>query len=158
MLNGSYKILYIKVGTDWLPIGCLTNNAFSEEVAILSSSTRDNSNGWGSGVPTTQSYSISFSGILTLDNRGGTVITYAQIKALKRARTKIEWKIYSSEGGDTDEGFGYFTSIGEANEIDEAIAFDGEILGTGDPSITTWEPPAVTDLTIMIPAYNTGKN
>ena len=157
MLNGSYKILYIKSGESWLPIGCLTSNSISEGVSMLDSSTRDNTDGWTSSVPTSQSYSISFSGVLTLDDRGGTVMTYADIKALKRARTKINWRIDSSEGGDTDEGFGYFVSLGEANEIDSAITFDGEIVGTGNPSITTWTPDSPPELTEIEPYYSAGK-
>lgn len=158
MLNGTYKILYIKSGSTFYPIGCLTGNSIAEEAEMLDSTTRDNTDGWTSGVPTTQAYSISFSGILTLDSRGGTVITYSELKTLKRARTKIEWKITSSEGGDTDEGYGYIVSLGEAQGVDEAITFDGEIIGTGNPSVTTWSPPAVPDLTTMIPEYEDGKN
>lgn len=158
MLNGSYKLLYIKSGVDWFPIGCLTDNSFTEGTGTLDASTRDNTDGWQSSVPTTQNYTISFSGIVTLDDRGGTVIKYADLVALKRARTKIEWKIYSSEGGDTEEGYGYLTSISDSASLDDAVSFDGEILGTGAPSTTTWTPPAVPDLTLMIPSYEGGKN
>lgn len=157
MLNGSYKILYIYSGVDFFPIGCLTSNAIEESVSMLESSTRDNSNGWRSSVPTSQSFSISFSGILTLDDRGATVITYAQLKALKRARTKIQWKIDSSEGGDTDQGYGYITSLSETQEVDNAITFDGAITGSGDPSVTEWTPPEYSDVLDMIPIYNTAK-
>lgn len=157
MLNGSYKILYIYSGVDFYPIGCLTTNAIEESVSMLESSTRDNSNGWRSSVPTAQSFSVSFSGILGLDDRGGTVITFAQLKAFKRARTKIQWKIDSSEGGDTDQGYGYITSLSETQEINEAITFDGSIVGTGDPSITEWTPPEYSDLIEMIPIYESAK-
>lgn len=157
MLNGGYKLLYIKSGIDWFPIGCLTNNSFSESSGTLDVSTRDNTDGWQSIVPTIQNYNISFSGIVTVDDRGGTVLKYADLVALKRGRTKIEWKIYSSEGGDTEEGFGYISSISDSASIEDSVSFSGEILGTGAPSTTTWTPPSVPDLTIMIPSYEIGK-
>ena len=157
-MNGTYKLLYIYFVDAYYPIGCLTSNSFSEGVSMLGSTTRDNTDGWGSSVPTSQGYNISFSGILTLDNRGSTVITYADIKGLKRSRTKIQWRIVMSDGtGDTDQGYGYITSISQSASVDEAISFDGEITGVGVPSVTTWTPPTLDDLESMIPPYEAAK-
>jgi TP901-1 family phage major tail protein len=157
-MNGSLKILYLYSNTEWFPIGCLTSNSISESSETLSSTTRDNTDGWTSAVPTNQSYSISFDGILTEDDRGGTVITYGEIKALKRNRTQIQWKIAMSDGsGDTDAGYGYITSIGESANIDEFISFSGQIIGVGDPSIESWTPPTYDDIIDMIPIYDAAK-
>ena len=158
-MNGSYKILYIYSGAEWFPIGCLTSNSISESTDVLDSSTRGNTDGWKSFVPTNQSFTISFDGILSEDNRGGTILTYGDIKGFKRARTKIQWRIAMSDGsGDTDAGYGYITSIGEAASIDEFITFTGEIIGVGDPSVTSWTPPTYDDIIDMIPIYESAKN
>lgn len=155
--NGTYKILYIKSGTEYFPIGCLTENEFSEEVQMLNSTTRDNSDGWGSGVPTRQSYTISFSGLSTFDDLGETIIDYAMLQSLKRARTKIDWKIYSSLGGDTDSGSGYITSLSNAATVDEYVSFSGEIIGTGLPIFAEGVPVDPLSLDNMLIPYEIAK-
>lgn len=156
--NGLYKILYIKSDSVYFPIGCLISNSFSESVEMLGTTTRENTDGWKSSIPTLQEYSISFDGLITFDDRGETVITYAEIKALKRARTKIEWKIMSNLGGDTDEGTGYIVSLGDSATIDEYTSFNGEIVGFGIPTITAGTViPSPPDIEDMIPPYDEAK-
>lgn len=157
-MNGTYKILYIYHVDDYYPIGCLTSNSFSEGVEVLDSTIRGNTGGWGTFTPTSQSYNISFSGILTLDDRGSTIVTYADLQGIKRNRTEVQWRIAMSDGeGDTDEGTGYITSLNQVASIDESISFDGEITGSGEPTTTTWTPPTYNDIIDMIPIYNAAK-
>lgn len=156
-MNGSYKILYIYFVDNYYPIGCLTENSFSEEVEMIDSTVRTNTDGWGSSRPTRQSYNISFSGVLSLDDRGGTIVTYPDLTGLKRSRTEILWRINSSEGGDTEQGSGYITSLTDAASVDEAVTFSGEIVGIGEPETTTWTPPTYDDIINMIPIYNGAK-
>ena len=154
MDNGTYKLLYIYNVDDYYPIGCLTSNSISESAEVLEATTRGNSNGWTSIVPTAQSFSIGFSGVLEYTDRGGTIITYGTLKGLKRSRTKIQWRIVNSDGsGETDQGEGYLTSLSESAEMNSFVTFDGEIQGTGDPSTTTWTPTSYPDLDSMIPPY-----
>lgn len=134
--NGIYKVLYIKVSTEWFPIGCLTSNSFSESVSMLGTTTRDNTNGWETSVPTTQSFNISFSGVLIFGNREETVITYDDLIVLKRARTQIEWKIESAQGGNIENGYGYITSLSDSASIDTFLTFNGEIVGYSSPTTT----------------------
>lgn len=155
--NGTYKLLYVEVDSEYYPIGCLTSNSFSETTETLDASTRQNTDGWGSVVPTRQSYTISFSGIAGFDDLGGTVVSYSQLQTIKRNRTKINWKIYSSLGGDTDSGSGYITSLSNSASIDEAVNFDGEIIGTGLPTLTAGVPEDPIDLVDMIPIYEAAK-
>jgi len=157
MDNGSNKLLYIKKGGTFYPVGCLTSNSFSESVDMIPSTTRENVNGWTSSVPTTQSYSISFDGLITYDDRGQTVITFRDIQALKRGRTLIEWKIESSSGGDTDHGKGYITEIGDQSNIDEFISFSAQIQGFGEPEIIAGVTPPQPGLDDFIPYYETAK-
>ena len=72
--NGGYRILYIDSGAGYLPVGCLTSHSFSEESETLNTTTRDNG-GWSTEVPTNQSYSISFDG-LVLDNLSSILIRF----------------------------------------------------------------------------------
>lgn len=152
MQNGNDRLLYIYNVDDFYPIGCLRSNSFSESTDVLDATMRTDANGWVHAVPTTQSYEIAFDGVLSVENRGGTILTYGDIKALKRTRTKIQWKIISADG-DSEEGFGYFVSLGDQAGVGEFVTFSGSILGVGSPNSTAWTPPTYGDLTDMIPAY-----
>ena len=63
--KGEDRILYIKIDNLFVPIGCLTENSFSESVDTIDTTTRENM-GWTSSRPVMQSYSISFNGIQIL--------------------------------------------------------------------------------------------
>ena len=91
-INGSNRILYIKIDETYLPIGCLTSDSFSESVEMLTTTTRDNA-GWATSTPTTQSYNISFDGLIinTFFNGGDfTKISLDKLRDLKRNRTLID--------------------------------------------------------------------
>lgn len=154
MIDGSDKLLYIydTVGTVWLPIGCLTSNSLSESTDMLDATMRTDADGWTQAVPSFQNYSISFDGVITLDDRGATIINYEDIVALKRARTKIQWRITSGEG-EAEEGTGYFVSLSDSASIGEFVTFSGEIQGTGAITSTAWTPPTYPDIESMIPPY-----
>ena len=155
--NGTYKVLYIELDSVFKPVGCLTDNSFSESVEVIDSTTRQNTGGWGTSTPTRQSYSISFSGIETFDDLGETVVSYYNLQTIKRNRTKINWKIYSSLGGNTESGSGYITSLNSSASIDEAVSFDGEIIGFGIPAIEEGIPEDPLELVDMIPIYEAAK-
>jgi predicted secreted protein len=126
--NGGYRILYIDSGAGYLPVGCLTSHSFSEESETLNTTTRDNG-GWSTEVPTNQSYSISFDG-LVLDNLSSTQQTYYDLKNIKRDRTLINWRI-----NEDDYGSGYIVSLNDENEIDTNVSFSAELVGYGKPII-----------------------
>ena len=131
VVKGDLKILYIKEGLTYLPIGCLTSHGFSESVETLDTTTRDN-NGWNTSKPTNQSYSISFDGVLTQELLSTTKVTFGQIKQLKRSRTLIEWKI-EDDNGNIDYGSGFFTDLSETASLNEFVTFNGTIIGYGKP-------------------------
>ena len=131
--NGTNKLLYIYVVDTYFPIGCLTNNSFSEQSDMLDTTTRQNAGGWKSSIPTNQSYNISFSGLITTTDNGGTILTYDDIQTLKRNRTKINWKTNSELTGYSDFGMGYISSLSNDAAIDENISFSAEIVGYGEP-------------------------
>ena len=132
-LNGTYRILSIKVSGNYLPIACLESNSFSETIDFLDTTTRSNPNGWKSSIPTMQGYEIPFNGIISTD--GTNKVSYRDLEGLKRAKTRIEWKLESLEGDDIDYGDGYLSGLTKDASIDEHISFSGSIVGYSEPLI-----------------------
>jgi hypothetical protein len=135
MIDGTYSILYIKWGDEFLPIGCLTSDSFSEDIEMLDSTTRDNA-GWRTSTPTNQSYNISFDGIVKNTNFNGgdfTKISLDRLRVLKRSRTLIEWKTQDNNLTFVDSGFGHITSLSKEASSDEFISFSANIEGYGAP-------------------------
>jgi len=133
--NGDDRILYIKYLGNWLPIGCLKSNSFSENAEMLPTTTRDN-DGWNTSRPTTQSYSITFDGIqINTTMAGGVfeVASYDRLKLLKRNKTLLDWKIQGSLFPTVDYGKGYINEISEASPVDDFLTFSGSIIGYGKP-------------------------
>jgi hypothetical protein len=131
-INGGYRFLYIKSGELYYPIGCLTSNSFSETAEMLPTTTRDNPNGWTTSRPTTQSYNISFDGLVTSETDLANTITYKGLKAIKRSRTLIDWKIADDDFTNYEYGQGYITGLSDSANIDEFVSFNGSIVGFGE--------------------------
>ena len=139
MIDGTYSILYIKWEDEFLPIGCLTSDSFSEDIEMLDSTTRDNA-GWRTSTPTNQSYNISFDGIVKNTNFNGgdfTKISLDRLRVLKRSRTLIEWKTQDNNLTFVDSGFGHITSLSKEASSDEFISFSANIEGYGSPYSTS---------------------
>ena len=131
--NGTFKLLYLFVEGEYFPVGCLTNNSFSEQSDMLDTTTRQNAGGWKTSIPTNQSYNISFSGLITTNDNSGTILTYDDLRLLKRNRTQINWKTNSEITGYSDFGMGYINSLSNDAAVDENISFSAEIVGYGEP-------------------------
>jgi hypothetical protein len=158
MIRGDEIILHIYDTTElkWYPIGCLTSNSFTEDVEAvrkIGGREADLTAGWTNMFPLSQSYEINFAGVLTLDDRGGTVINYEQVRALKRARTKIQWHLTGLDVG----GRGYITSLGNQASVDEFVSFDGTITGVGAPVSGKVETPSYPDIEDPLPYYHAQK-
>jgi len=129
-ISGVDRILEIKTEGVWIPIGCLTGNSFSESSEMLGTTTRDNTNGWTSSVPTNQSYTIQFEALLTNEYTSTTRVTYYQMKLYKRNKDLIDWRV--DDGlGDYDYGKAYISDLGDANNVDEFVSFSGTLQGYG---------------------------
>lgn len=131
--NGVSKIIFIYINGDYVPIGCLTSNSFSETSETLETTTRQNTEGWRTSIPTMQSYSISFSGLVTENDRSSSILTYKDLQTLKREKTKFSWKINTNDPTKSDFGSGYIISLSNNAEIDSFIDFSAEIQGYGKP-------------------------
>lgn len=138
-IDSTYNLLYIDFGEGFYPVACLTENGFSESIETLDTTTRDNT-GWKTQVLTTQSYEISFSGLVinTVFAKGDfTKISYDKLKELKRNRTLFDWKIQDNELQFIESGQGQITSLSSTSSIDEFVSFEGTIIGYGVPSSTS---------------------
>ena len=130
--NGTYKTLSIKQYDMYVPIGCLTDNSFSETTEMIDTTVRTNVNGWKSSRPVGQSYNIDLSGLVTKESLVSGVVTFYEIQQIKRNREAFDWKI---EGGIdlVEYGTGHFTSLSKPMPIDDFISFNASIEGQGEP-------------------------
>ena len=137
--NGEDRVLYIKYLGNWMPVGCLTGNSFSESSTMLDTTTRDNS-GWSTSRPSNQAYSITFEGIqINTTVAGGTftVASYDRLKQLKRSRTLLDWKIQGTVFPIVDYGKCYVTELSETSNVGEYLSFSGSMTGYGIPLTRT---------------------
>lgn len=133
--KGEERILYIKLLGEYVPIGCISDNSFTESVETLDTTTRDN-NGWATAKPTMQNYSITFNGIQVNSTIAGgsfNVASYDRLKELKRGRQLLDWKLQGANFPIVDYGKAYLTDISENAVVNELITFSGTLLGFGQP-------------------------
>ena len=124
LLRGDDKILYLYISSVWVPIGCVTDHSFSENVDLLKLDLDE----WAASVPTNQGYDITFTGIQIVTVSG--TYSYDQLKLIKRAKTLIQWKIQST-AEESEEGYGFITAISESAATGDLLTFEGSILGFG---------------------------
>lgn len=133
--KGEERILYIKLLGEYVPIGCISDNSFSESVETIDTTTRDN-NGWATAKPTMQNYSITFNGIQVNSTIAGgslNVASYDRLKELKRGRQLLDWKLQGTTFPIVDYGKAYLTDVSENAVVNELITFSGTLLGFGQP-------------------------
>jgi len=134
--RGYEQILYLTIGGIDCPIACLTDNSFSETAEMLSTTTTDNG-GWNTSRPLNQSYTIDFTGVQILTEET-TPVRYSldTLRVLKRARTRIEWKI-ETDGVFEQTGEGYIVDLSESSPVDDFLTFSGTIEGYGAPVLVS---------------------
>jgi len=136
-VNGEDRILYVQVNGIYMPVGCLTGNGISETTSMLDTTTSDNE-GWETFRPTSQGYSISFSGLqINTTAYGGNFViaSYDRLKILKRDRALINWKIQGKKFPIVDYGKAYISDISETSNVGEFLSFSGTMTGYGKPLI-----------------------
>ena len=135
---GDTRILELKRSSwpDFKPVGCLQSNGFTEDVEMIGTTTEANG-GWRTSEPTTQGYNIAFTGLQLITETGvdSDKTSYDELKIIKRARERIEWRMLYPDGTQIDSGEGYITSIGESAEAGQFLVFDCNIEGYGEPDI-----------------------
>lgn len=128
---GDTRIIYIKRQGIFYPVGCLTENSFEETSEVLETTTRDN-NGWKTSVPTMQSYTIPFAGLVVFDS---SILSYTMLREMKRSHALLDWKIQDPTNvyPIVDYGKAYINSISEASPAGDLISFSSELTGFGTP-------------------------
>lgn len=134
ILEGNDSMLFIKVGGEFRPIGCLTNNSFSENMQELPTTTLQNE-GWATFRGGIQSYAIDFSGLKAFTMLSNAFISYDRLQLIKRQRTLIEWKEIRGNGLE-QKGKGMIVELSDENEVNEEAPFSGTIKGFGKITMT----------------------
>jgi hypothetical protein len=62
IVNGNERVLFIKRGENFQPVGCLTSNGMDEDTEMLPTTTR-NAEGWRTSIPQLQGFTINFEGL-----------------------------------------------------------------------------------------------
>lgn len=133
-IKGKESLFYIKKNNVYFPVGCLTSSPLSEDVEMISTTTRENE-GWKTSEPTNQGYSIQLSGLMIMDDSdsGNEVLSYRELRAKKRNKELIEWKRTTLGGYYIDSGKAYITSVSDSDEADGFITFSASLVGFGRP-------------------------
>jgi len=143
-VNGSDRILFIKINGDYMPIGCLTGNTMDKNVEMMDTTTRENKS-WKTSKPMFKDYSISFSGIQVNSTFAGgnfNVASYDRLTQLLDNSILIEWKIQGTIFPIVNYGKAYLSSLGEINNVNDFMSFSGVLTGFGKP--------LVQDLSVVI--------
>ena len=148
MREGNDIMLDFKINQVWIPVGCITDSPIDESAEMLTTRTRDNTDGWETEIPTTQSFSISFSGYL----EQGSFVGFYEIQSLMRNHNLIEWRLFSDLEGTLDFGWGFISNISEVSANNEFITFSGLLQGYGLPNTYTPPPVGVPDIPTGIEA------
>ena len=108
LIKGSQSLFYIVKNGIEIPVGCLTSNPIDESAEMMETTTRDNE-GWRTSIPMMQSYSIALEGFMTMDdpNSVKNIISYRELRKIKRNREQIVWKIKTLNGLYVDSGKAY---------------------------------------------------
>jgi hypothetical protein len=136
IVQGDDRVLFIKSGSDFVPVACLTSNGMNESLEQLETTTRE-SGGWSTFRPLGQQYSINFEGLNKDDFNQNLFFSYQRLKLIKRNRVKIEWQIKSFEDATLiEQGFGYIVDISSSDPAGAESTFSGTLRGWGIPQIT----------------------
>jgi hypothetical protein len=134
-IKGEDRILYLLISGVFYPIGCLSENSFSESSEMLDTTTRE-SNGWATAQAVKQAYSISFNGLqinTTISGGDTSKLSYDVLKQIKRNREKVQWKIQGTQVPSIDYGYCNISEISESTAVNEFITFTGTLTGFGRP-------------------------
>jgi hypothetical protein len=134
ILSGNDSILFLRLQGQLVPIGCLTENSFSEETQMLPTTTRQ-TNGWATARANNQNYSISFAGLQVFTVLGGVgLLSLDRLQILKRNRTLVLWEEVRGNNL-VQRGRGYIIQLDAENPVNQDALFSGVIQGFGAPEL-----------------------
>ena len=139
LIKGSESLFYIVRNGILFPVCCLTSNPIDENAEMMETTTRDNE-GWRTSIPTLQGYSIALEGFMTFDDViGQNIISYRELRRIKRNKELIVWVIKTLGGQYVDSGKAYIDKISFTDPIDDFIGFSASLVGYGIPNDTNAE-------------------
>lgn len=136
-IRGEESLFYIEINGDFVPVGCLTDSPMTEDVEMISTTTRENE-GWVTELPTNQSYSISLNGLMVKDDEdsGYNIISYRELRGIKRNKVLVNWKRETLNGYYIDSGKAHITAISDADTAGDFITFSATLKGFGKPIVS----------------------
>lgn len=143
LYSSKKRILSIKFeeGGDFMPVGYLTTNDFSENVEMIDTTTSENEDGWRTRRPLGfQTYDISFAALqLNTAFAGGDFnkISYDRLKIVKRSRKSIEWRLVTTDLQFVDTGVGHIVQLVESAGSKGFLGYTAQIEGYGKPEFTS---------------------
>jgi hypothetical protein len=141
---GTDAVLYMKYGTEWLPIACARSMTFELNTEFIETSVI-NSGTFRTYIPSAKTFSGSLEGVTflsTLDppdanNQWAMGNVYDAIGALMQVR------FYEQDLQETHflqkECYIYIETISESSSFDNITTFSITFKGTGEPTITYGE-------------------
>ena len=145
LIKGSESLFYIVRNGILFPVCCLTSNPIDENAEMMETTTRDNE-GWRTSMPTLQSYSIALEGFMTFDDViGQNIISYRELRRIKRNKELIVWVIKTLGGQYVDSGKAYIDKISFTDPVDDFIGFSASLVGYGIPNDTNAEDDIYAD-------------
>jgi hypothetical protein len=134
ILSGNESLLFIKIGQNYVPIGCLTDNSFSESTELLPTTTQQ-SEGWRTARAGIQSYQINFTGLqfFSLLN-SPNLISLDRLQLIKRNRTVVQWEEVRGNNL-VQRGRGIIVELTAENPVNQDATFSGVIQGFGKPEM-----------------------
>ena len=145
--KGDLRIFYIEWDGEYLPVGCLTSDSFSETSEMLKTTTRGDGN-WSYDIPTRQSFNITIDGLLintNFNNGDFSKISHDRLVVLKRNRTLINWKTADNNNRFVNTGQGHIKDLSDSASVGEFITFSATIQGYGEPINTGAEQFYIND-------------
>lgn len=133
-IKGEENLFYIKKNDVFFPVGCLTSSPIAEDVEMIGTTTRDNE-GWRTSQPTNQGYTIELAGLMVMDDddSGNEVLSYRELRRIKRNKELIEWKRTTLDGYYVDSGKAFISNISDSDTAGEFITFTASLIGYGKP-------------------------
>lgn len=117
-IQGNDVLLYI----NGVAVACLTDNPLQESTEIIETTAKGNG-GFRSYIAGIQDYSISFTGHMVTD---AGVISYADLKNLKRNREVFDWRITDGDTID-DIGAAFISSLSLISTVGEIVSFSATL-------------------------------
>lgn len=133
-LEGDEDIISIYQTTEYVPVGCLTGNGISEQVAMRETVTKCDP-GETMVKPGASSATISFDGVASTD---AAILSWDDLKTIHRAKTLVTWRL--GKAAAYDYGTGYIESLEKTGNAGEDVTFTGSIRVNG--AIVTVDPEA----------------